>query len=94
MARTSQGQVHVRSTVQRKGIKFQDVAAMLVEADGKPHTIKLCGNCDDFRRANRNDSKVTIARWKTMVPQEVSRGRLSAAFGANGFVQRRRTTCG
>ena len=34
------------------------------------------------------NQKVTIAGWKTTIEQNVSRGRLSAAFGADGFVKR------
>ena len=41
-----------------------------------------------MRLADRDASKVTNARWKTTVGQKVSRGKLSAAFGADGIVER------
>ena len=30
----------------KEGFKFYDIAAVLVEDDGKTHTINLCGNCN------------------------------------------------
>ena len=71
-----------------KGFKFYDVAAILVEDNGKPHTINFCRNCYNLRLTERDESKVTNARWKSMIEQKASRGRLSAAFRSNGFVKR------
>ena len=48
----------------------------MVGDDGKPHTIKLCGSGYDLRPAERNESKVTNARWKTMIGEKDSRGKL------------------
>ena len=67
--------------------KFYDSAPMLVEDDGKPHTINLCKNCFNLRLAERDDTKATNAGWKTLIEQKVSRGRLSAAFGEDGFAK-------
>ena len=61
--------------------KFHGNAAILAEDDGKPHTINFCRTCCNFGLAERNESKVTTAKWKPMIEQNVSRGKLSAAFG-------------
>ena len=66
-----------------EGTKFNDIAAILVEDDEEPHTVNLCRNCNNPRLAETNGSKVTNARWKTMIEQRVSQGKLSAAFGAD-----------
>ena len=50
--------------VQQRGLKFLDVAATLVEDDGKPHTINICENCYSLRPAERKETKVTHARCK------------------------------
>ena len=57
----------------KEGFKFYDIAAILVEDDGKPHTINLCRNCFNLRLAERNESVVTNVRWKAMIEQKVSR---------------------
>ena len=64
----------------KEGFKFFDIATMLVEDDGKPHTINLCINCYALRLAERNESEVTNARWKAMVGEKSSRGKLSACL--------------
>ena len=71
-------------TYSEEGFKFYDIAALLVD-DSKLHTVNLCRNCYNIRVAERNDSKVTNVGWKAMIKQKVSRGRLSAAFGADVF---------
>ena len=51
MART---QVHVRQGVQEKGaFKFFEIAAILVEDDGKRHAINFCLNCCNLRHVGR-----------------------------------------
>ena len=35
----------------KEGFKFNDIAAISVENDGKPHTINLCENCHSLRLA-------------------------------------------
>ena len=55
--------------------------------DGQPHTSNPCRNCENFRRTERDESKVINARWKTTIEQKVSRGRLLAAVGTDGFVK-------
>ena len=57
----------------KEGFKFYDIAAILVEDDGKPHTINLCRNCYSPRLAERNESVVTNVKWKAMIEQKVSR---------------------
>ena len=66
----------------------QDIKYMCETKCGMPHTINLCRHCHNLGLAERNESKVTNARWKTMIEQKVSRGNLSAAFRADGFVER------
>ena len=51
-----------------------------------PRTINLRSGCD-LRLWERNESKVTNARWKTTIEHKVSQGRLSAAFGSDNFVK-------
>ena len=68
--------------------RFIRCASILVEDEGKPHTINLGRNCYSFRLAERCESKVTNAVWKAMIERQVSRGRLSAAFGPDGLVKR------
>ena len=49
---------------------------------------RWCRNCHILRLAERSESKVTNARWKTMIEQTVSRGKLSTALRTDGFVKR------
>ena len=72
----------------KEGFKFCDIAAILVEDDGKPHTINLCRNCYSLRLGERSDSKVTNARWDATIEQEVSRGKLSAACFVNRMLEK------
>ena len=53
-----------------EGLRFYDIAAILAEDDGKPHTINLCRNCFNLRLAERNESVVTNAKWKAMIEQK------------------------
>ena len=51
--------------------------------------ISFCKNCCNQRLAERSDSEVTDARWKAMmIGREGSRGKLSASFAADGFVNK------
>ena len=70
-----------------EGFKFYDIAPILVEDDGKPHTINLCRNCYDHRLTESGETKVTNAVRKEMIRRKVSRGRLSAAFGSDGLMR-------
>ena len=72
----------------KEGFKFCDIAPILVEDDGKPHTINLCRNCYSLRLGERSDSKVTNARWDATIEQEVSRGKLSAACFVNRMLEK------
>ena len=56
--------------------------------DGKPHTMKHCKNRYTLRLTESGETKVTNAAWQDMMEQKVSRSRVSAASGADGFLQR------
>ena len=71
-----------------EGFRFYDIAAVVTEDDGKPHTINLCRDCYNLRLAERTESIVTSAGWKAMIEQKFSLGKLSAALGTDGFVNR------
>ena len=45
------------------------IAAIFVEGEGVPHTINLCRNCYNLRRAEVSESKVTNAGRKAMIEQ-------------------------
>ena len=74
----------MRQEVQEGGFKFHDTAAMLVEDDGRPHTINFCKNCHYVRLAERNEPEVTHKKWKIMIGERNSRGKLSGCLGAKG----------
>ena len=65
----------------KEGFKFEDIAAILVEDDGKPHKINLCRNCYNLRLAERNESKVTNAGWKTTIEQKITREQAVGRLG-------------
>ena len=71
----------------KEGFKFHDIAAILVEDDGKPHTINLCRNYYSPRLAERNESVVTNVRWKAMFEQKVSR-QTDGRLRVRGFRQK------
>ena len=56
-----------------------------MEEDGTPHTTNLCRKCNNLKLTESGETKVTNAVWQAMLEQKVSRGRLSAAFGTDGF---------
>ena len=66
-----------------ESFKLNDIASILVEDDGKPHKVNLCGHCCNLRLTDRNESKVTHASWKTMIQQKVSRGRRMGTVCSN-----------
>ena len=45
----------------KRASSFFDIAAILVEDDVKPHTIKLCGNCWNHRLTGSGETEVTEA---------------------------------
>ena len=65
--------------------KLDDLAAVVVEEDGKPHTINLCRNCYDCRLTEV--AIKTNAVWKDLIRHKTSRGRLWTAFASDGFSQ-------
>ena len=58
-----------------EGFQFHDIAAILVENNN------LCRTCHNERLAERNESEVTNTRWKAVIGQKGSRGKLSASLG-------------
>ena len=73
-----------------KGLKFQELAAILTDERGTPPTINLCRDCFDYRLIEQGESKVSNAVWKDMIRQSTSRGRFWAVFGPGGFIKRMR----
>ena len=72
----------------KEGFNTHDIAAILVEDSGTPHTIHLCRMCYTLGLAERDASMATNARWKTMFGHKGSRGKLSAALEPDGFLDR------
>ena len=70
-----------------EGFKFFAIAAMLVEDEGKPHTINLCRNCYNSGWQKETNSNVTGAGWKTMIEQKVSRGETKSCGQDNGWMR-------
>ena len=62
-----QARLTCEKKVAREGFKFFDIAATLVENEGRPHTVNLWKKCYNLRLAERNEPEVTHARWKTMI---------------------------
>ena len=60
------------------GFKFFDIEAILVEDEGRPHAINLCKKYDNLRLAERSEPEVTHVRWKAVIGEKSSRGKLSA----------------
>ena len=57
----------------REGFDLFDIAAILAEDEGRPHTINHCKKCYNLSLAERNEPAVTHARWKAMIGEESSR---------------------
>ena len=49
-----------------EGLRSCDIAVILVEVVGKPHTISLCGNYHNLRLTESDEAKVTNALWRDM----------------------------
>ena len=43
----------------KEGFKFYDIAAVMVEGDGKPHAMNLCRACYNLRQAGRKEPEVS-----------------------------------
>ena len=76
-----------------EGFKFNEVAGTLVADDGNTHTMNLCRNCFNLSLAERSESKVTNARWETMIEQKGLSGQAVGCFGTDGFISRTWKTC-
>ena len=63
----------------REGFDLFDMAAILAEDEGRPHTINHCKKWYNLSLAERHEPAVTHARWKAMIGEESSRR------GAKGF---------
>ena len=66
----------------REGFDFFDIAVMLAEDEGRPHTINHCKQWYNLSLAERNEPAVTHARRKVTIGEESSRR------GAKGFAGR------
>ena len=62
----------------KEGFKFYDIASIMVEDDGEPHTINHCTNCYNLRQEERKEPTVNGKRWRIMVGEKTSRDKLSA----------------
>ena len=67
------------------GFRFYDIAAIMLEEDGKPHTMSLCRDCYNLRQAERKEPVVSCQRWRIMIGEKSSRSKLSACLEAEGF---------
>ena len=65
--------------------KFCDIASMMVEDDGEPHTTNLCRDGYNSSHKERKEPVVSGKRGRIMVCERSSRGKCSACLGANGF---------
>ena len=56
-----------------KGLKLFEVVAIVTE--GAAHTINLCRNCYNERRAKQGEAEVNGVCWKALVEQKSSCGK-------------------
>ena len=71
-----------------KGVQYFDLASVMVEDDGAPHTIIFCTKCNNLRQDERKEPVVSNKRWKIVVAEKRSRGKLSAGLDTRGFESR------
>ena len=74
--------------VDERNVRSEASYVLLSRLERRIDDARWCRNCYILRLAERSDSKVTNARWKTMIEQKVSRGKLSTALRTDGFVKR------
>ena len=58
--------LRVKHMCDKESFKFFDIAFILVEDGGRPHTINLCRQCCDCKRQNVAKQKMTSALWEDM----------------------------
>ena len=65
----------------QNGFKYDDIASVMVEDDGEPHTINLCKCVDNWTQDEKKEPRAhgqQMELWS-------SRGKLSAGLGACGL---------
>ena len=63
-----------------EGFNFCDLAAIVADADDKPHTIHFCRNCYHCRLTERGEPNINQCSLEKMIRHETSRDRLWAAW--------------
>ena len=69
-------------------MKYYDIASVIVEDDGEPHTI----NCYSVRQSERKEPAVNNRMWKMLVAERRSR-KLAVDLGTRGFEHKIMETC-
>ena len=71
-----------------KGFMFHEIAAIVTEEGGAAQTINLCKKCHNERRAKQGEAEVAASKWRALIEQKASRGKLWASFGVEHFLRR------
>ena len=66
----------------KDGFKFYDIASIMVEDDGRLDTINLCMIWYNLREEERKEPAVSGKRWRIIVGEKSSRGKLSPCLGS------------
>ena len=69
----------------KEGFEFHDIAAIMVEEHGEPHTMNICRACCNLRQAEGKEPEVSGKRRRIMVVEKSCRGKRSACQRAKGF---------
>ena len=60
----------------------------VVSEGGATHTIKLCRKCYTVRRVKQGEAEESGVKWRALVEQKSSQGKLWAAFGVDKFLRK------
>ena len=72
-----------------KGFKFFPVAAVVVEEEAQRTRSTFAGSATtDERRVKRGEAEVAATKWRALIEQNASRGKLWAAFGVEQLLRR------
>ena len=71
-----------------KGFKFFGCAAAVSEKGGAAHTVNSRKKCYNEWRVKQDEAEVAASKWRALIEQKASRGKLWAAFGVDQFLRR------